>query len=167
MNLPSVNVLNDLFRLDEHTGVLYWRVRTARRTRVGDEAGALNKVTGYRHVRVEGRLFATHRVVFAMAHGRWPATSIDHINGNRLDNRPINLREASPSQQGMNKCRQSNNTSEATGVVFHRGANKWAAKIQANRKSTHLGLFNSFEDAVLARAQASDRIFGEFNRRER
>ena len=163
----SVNELHRLFRLDPESGRLYWRVRTAKRTRIGDEAGALNKRTGYRHVRVAGRIIATHRVVYAMANGALPRLSIDHINGDRLDNRPCNLREATPWQQAANKAPQANNKSGAPGVQFQKASNKWMARIQHRRRQIYLGLFASIDDAKEFRDLAASMLFGEFIRSTR
>lgn len=159
--------LHRLFRLDPESGRLYWRIRTAKRTRVGDEAGALNKHTGYRHVRVARRIIATHRVVYAMANGFWPRLSIDHINGDRLDNRPSNLREATPWQQAANKAPQANNKSGVPGIQFQKASGKWMARIQHRRRQIYLGLFASIDDAKEFRDLAASMLFGEFIRSTR
>lgn len=85
--------LHELLRLDEETGYLYWRSHPrAYKGLIGQRAGCCNG-KGYRQVRVLGSRFLAHRIVFAMTHGRWPDQTIDHINGEKDDNRPCNLQD--------------------------------------------------------------------------
>lgn len=90
---------------------------------------------------------------------------VDHIHGkeSRYDNRKENLRIATRSQNNMNKGLQSNNTSNITGVSWHKGINRWQAYITINRKRIYLGAFTSFDKAVNARKQAEEKYFGEFS----
>lgn len=114
----------------------------------GDILGTPN-ADGYLTLRMKNGNQYAHRVAFAMHFGREPNGLIDHINGNRRDNRIDNLREASPSVNQFNRKGLSvNNTSGAIGVRPFR--NKWIVQI-ANK---HIGLFCTFEEAVLASEQA-------------
>lgn len=88
---------------------------------------------------------------------------IDHINGNTLDNRKINLRVANKSKNGMNRYLQSNNTSGVTGVYWNKNLNKWSSHITINRKNIYLGSFDNFDDAVKVRKEAENKYFGEFS----
>jgi len=88
---------------------------------------------------------------------------IDHINGDRLDNRKSNLRLATPAENQRNRTKlASNNTSGVTGVYWHISREKWRAVIKCGGKGIHLGDFTSFEDAVAVRKQAEKTYFGEF-----
>lgn len=102
-----------------------------------------------------------HRLIMNFSN----ATDIDHIHGKetRYDNRKSNLREATHSQNNMNKGLQSNNTSGVVGVGWYSKTNKWRAHIMVDRKFIHLGLFDSFENAVKARKEAEEKYFGEFS----
>lgn len=90
---------------------------------------------------------------------------VDHTHGkeSRYDNRKSNLRIATRSQNNMNKGLQSNNTSDITGVSWHKGINMWQAYITVNRKRIYLGAFTDFDMAVNARKQAEEKYFGEFS----
>ena len=90
---------------------------------------------------------------------------IDHIHGKetRHDNRKRNLRIATRSQNNMNKGLQSNNTSNTTGVSWHKGIGRWQAYITIDRKRIYLGAFANFDEAVNVRKQAEEKYFGEFS----
>lgn len=88
---------------------------------------------------------------------------VDHINSNTSDNRKSNLRAATKSQNGMNRDLQSNNTSGAVGVYWHKQINKWVAYITINSEYIYLGSFSNFEDAVKARKEAEEKYFGEYS----
>ena len=88
---------------------------------------------------------------------------VDHINHKKHDNRKINLRIVTPSQNLMNTKMFSNNTSGHKGVTFDKSRNKWMAHIKLNGKHKTLGRFVKFEDAVKARKEAEEKYFGEYS----
>lgn len=88
---------------------------------------------------------------------------VDHINNIKTDNRAINLRYATHSENGMNKSKTSKNTSGIVGVVFDKSRNKWVSRININGKEKHLGRFENIEDAAKARTEAEEIYFGEFS----
>ena len=87
---------------------------------------------------------------------------VDHINGNKLDNRKENLRTCSPSQNSQNRPASKNNTSGYKGVVWHSRSKKWVAKITANGANTHLGCFDDPKLAAKAYNEAAVKLYGEF-----
>lgn len=88
---------------------------------------------------------------------------VDHINGNPLDNRRCNLRIVTQQQNAMNHKIRLDNTSGTTGVCFNKRNKKWAAHINFNNESIHIGYFDNFEDAVAARKSAEEKYFGEYS----
>lgn len=90
----------------------------------------------------------------------------DHKDGDKLNNQKENLREATYSQNGMNKKIRSNNTSGRVGVHLDKKKNKWCAMICHNKKHINLGYFDSFEKAVEARKEAEEKYFKEFKPNE-
>lgn len=110
--------------------------------------------TGYRVVKIDWKQYYAHRLIFAHHHGRWPADQLDHIDGDRLNNRIQNLREVSNAENCRNQRMAISNTSGITGVTWHKVTGKWAATIRSNYRQIHIGLFKRFEDAVAARRQA-------------
>ena len=160
---------------DAETGQLTWKQRDAmwfNKGRRGAEASALrwNKryagmpaftttnSHGYKHSSIFGFKFKAHRVAWACHHGEWPENEIDHINGDKTDNRLVNLRAVTALENCKNKRRQKNNTSGATGVLAARSGG-WVAYIKHNRKSISLGRFDSKQDAIAAR-KAAEKKFG-------
>lgn len=89
---------------------------------------------------------------------------VDHRNHDTLDNRRSNLRIATPSQNNMNRLKQSNNTSGYPGISWYKAGNKWEAYIRINGKKRRLGYFpkDQYELAVAARKEAETKIFGEW-----
>lgn len=90
-----------------------------------------------------------------------PKKAIDHINHNKLDNRKINLRSVSYSQNAMNHSVNKNNRSGVTGV--HCSQNKWIAKIGLNNEAITLGTFDSKEEAISVRKEAEEKYYGEYS----
>lgn len=135
--------------LDPVTGFLFWRSGE----KAGKRAGGMNS-QGYRRIYISGRYEQEHRIVWMLFHGEWPILQVDHLNGNRSDNRPCNLRLANCSDQMRNRARPSNNTSGKHGVTLHKKSGKWQAQIGVDGKSIYLGLFESIDQAADARAKA-------------
>lgn len=90
--------------------------------------------------------------------GRYP-TFVDHINGNRSDNRWSNLREVTKSENSKNMALLNTNKSGVAGVFWNKGKKKWTARIESEGVTTHLGHFESLDRAAEVRKQAES-IFG-------
>lgn len=93
-----------------------------------------------------------------------PGMFVDHINGNRLDNRRENLRVCTPSENVRNQKRSSTNTSGFKGVYWDKNAEKWKAQIQSGGKKINLGHYQTPEAAHQAYCSASKKYHGEFGR---
>lgn len=115
---------------------------------------------GYSGIMFEGRAVYAHRLAFFLMTGKWPLQQVDHINGDKKDNRWINLREASASQNKANENRRSTNTSGLKGVSWHKKAEKWRAYIGATGE--HLGLFDCRAAAHFAYLVEADKRYGAF-----
>jgi hypothetical protein len=161
---PSVEVLNSILSYDEATGELRWKkVPQERvvRSKVGEIAGAI-MVNGYRLLCVNYQRYLAHRIIWKMMTGEDAPFSIDHIDGDRLNNRMSNLRAATQSQNGMNCKMRKNNTSGVKGVYW--GWNRWKAQISIARKCIPLGGFDDINEAAAAVEQARRKYHGEFGR---
>jgi hypothetical protein len=152
--------LRELLHYEPETGIFVWLVKPSRRVRAGAVAGCI--YCGYRRIKVGPRLYPAHRLAFLWMTGEWPKAEIDHINMDRADNRWRNLREASHSQNQVNRSLQSTNTSGFKGVSWHSRTHKWTSRIQINGKRKNLGCFDSPERAFLEYCFAAWRNLGDF-----
>jgi len=123
---------------------------------------------GYHMLSALGQTIGLHRIVWIVGAGPVPdGMEIDHINGDKGDNRLSNLRLCSPAQNRQNKSKYKNNTSGYKGVNFDsssKGKNPWRAKIVVNKKSISLGNYPTKIEAHHAYEKAAKKYFGEFNR---
>jgi len=172
-NLPSPELLRKLLRYEPNTGKLYWRERTpdmfvgGKRSSEwsckawnGKHAGkeALTSlVQGYQCGPVFGKPYLAHRVIWAIWSGDWPSEQLDHINGDRCDNRIENLRSVSHAENGRNQKLRVDSSSGACGVYWNKRSHKWHAQININNVRKHLGFFIEKSDAIAARKEAEDK----------
>lgn len=106
------------------------------------------------------KLLKMHRFVMNVTDSK---ISIDHINHNIKDNRKINLRRTTQSQNSMNHKIFSTNNSGVSGVYFSITENKWKSEIHLDGKKISLGTFFKFEDAVLKRKEAEEILYGQYS----
>ncbi|WP_346866645.1 MULTISPECIES: HNH endonuclease [unclassified Clostridium] len=127
---------------------------------------AYSASTGYavrkgRKILQEPRTVHMHRFIM----GASSKVQIDHINGNKLDNRRLNLRIASIQKNAFNRKKPKVIcTSKYKGVLKRKNSNRWEARIKFNNKSIHLGRFINEVDAAKAYNRAALYYFGEFAR---
>lgn len=145
--------LNRLFDYNENTGILTWKVSLRGPVKAGDQAGAINGC-GYVQIKIHGKIYLAHRIIWCLVYSYWPENSIDHKNRNRSDNRLLNLREVSSQCNMRNADQLSNNNSGVKGVCWVKRANRWKAAIMISKKSHHLGYFTDFTEAVYHRREA-------------
>lgn len=160
--LPPADYLKTILDYNPETGALTWKCAKAHSTRVGSPAGAAS--WGYIRVKIDGQLFRAHRLIWKIVNGRDPIDQIDHINGNRSDNRIANLREASRSENNQNSRLRKSNTSGFKGVCWKKSHQKWVAQIRIDGKDKFLGCFNTPELAHAAYCEASKNHHGIFGR---
>lgn len=142
----TVAALRACLSYDPETGVFSW-IKTRRGVNKGGVAGCLN-AHGYVQIWVDGRNYYGHRLAWLFVHGEWPKCTVDHINGNRADNRIANLRDVSRGVNVENQRRAArNSTSGLLGVSFCKERDRWSAGIQVRRRRKHLGRFATAEEA--------------------
>lgn len=134
------------------------RKKARPRIQVGSVAGSINP-QGYRYIQLDGRKYASHRLVWLIEYGKMPTADIDHIDGNKLNNRISNLRDATRKQNCENKGAQSNNSVGYRGVTYNKRLRKYVAQIQHYGKNRHLGVFAMPEDAYAAYVNATQQLF--------
>jgi hypothetical protein len=159
-----------VLRADFETGKLYWLPRTpdmfpngrqtaATRcsiwnTRYAGKEAFTSLVGGYLSGEIFYRAYFAHRVIWMLAHGEWPEADIDHINGDRSDNRLANLRSVSRAENGRNQGIRRNNKSGVMGVCWSPRNAKWKAQIRVGGEQKHIGFFTDLAAATAARKAA-------------
>jgi hypothetical protein len=173
IELPSQEYLKECFNYDEITGSLYWKERplshfkTDRMMKIMN-ARMANTVAGsvsggrYLSVIINLKSYRNHRIVWKLVTGSDPTDQIDHINGDKLDNRFENLREANNAQNQYNVGLNKNNTSGFKGVSFDKWYGLWNAAIGFNRKQYRIGRFKTKEQAAEAVMLARESFHKEF-----
>jgi len=149
-------------RYEPETGHLYWAKTLSRRAVAGKRAGSPSH--GYVSLGFRGKQIPAHVIIWFMQTGEWPGKEVDHINGDRSDNRIENLRLATDSEQQCNRRMDRRNSSGVKGVYWNKNARKWQAYITKHGRITYLGIYASIEDARAARARAEEHLHGEFVR---
>ena len=138
--------VRELLNYDPETGIFTWRV-----SRGGVVAGAIagaNNGKGYLRIVIDNRKYRAHRLAWLMTFGEWPDDQIDHMDGDKLNNRIVNLRECSNSKNHQNLGgAYSNNAIGVLGVYYFKKSKKWRAQITHDKKQHHLGSFETPEQA--------------------
>lgn len=138
------------------TGEFTWLQRTGGQCKVGAEAGSVSRL-GYRVITIDRIPYGAHRLAFLFMTGSIP-TMVDHINGNKSDNRWTNLRPADHRLNGENQRQAQRHTlGRLLGVARHKGG-RWQAQIKACGKTHYLGLHATAEDAHNAYLVAKRRL---------
>lgn len=142
-----------LLAYDQTTGIFTWKVARGCAAK-GTPAGAVMG-NGYIGIRIDGVRYLAHRLAWLLIHGAWPQGEVDHINGNRYDNRIENLRDVPRSLNQQNQTRaQSSNKTGALGVSKADAKGRFRARIFSNGKQHHLGTFKTVEEASQAYVSA-------------
>jgi len=158
----NINALKSLLFYNSGTGQFYWIAKGKGRCK-NKEAGTLLH-SGYVGICIGAKRWQAHRLAWALHYGKWPINQIDHINGIKTDNRIVNLREATNSQNGKNLGLSKANTSGVKGVSFENYTKKWKAYIRVDGQMINLGRFADIALAIAARQSAEKMYFKEWNR---
>jgi hypothetical protein len=157
--------LRELLDYNPETGVFRWKKDGRGRTmRVGAVAGTMHSA-GYSQINFGGSLWLSHRLAWLYVFSEWPREQIDHINGDRSDNRISNLREATLSQNASNRKRRADNACGFKGV-YRSARGRFEARMRVNGQLKYLGHFNTAEEAHAAYCAAAYKLHGEFARVE-
>lgn len=158
--IPTAEEARAALSYDPETGVfrrLMWRGLPCDRP-----VGFVHK-DGYRYINLSRTMELEHRLAWLMAHGEWPALYVDHINGDRSDNRIANLRLATPLQSSRNAGPHKGSKSGIRGVKP--SGRKWTAQAAIDGVYRHLGTFDTPEAARAAYERETTARYGEFVRK--
>lgn len=173
---PHPSTFRLLFDYAPDTGLLYWKPRTPEMFRetdkktpqrqcnwwnsryAGKQAFTAKKDSGYYGGPFFGKNVMAHRVVWGLHYGEWPLEDIDHINGDRWDNRISNLRLVNDAINAMNRRANSGKRSGLPHGVSMKGNGRYFAQIQKSGINHHLGYFATAEEAHAAYTAAAERF---------
>lgn len=145
-NILSKTYLQSIF--DYKDGNLLYKT-SGHGIKKGSIAGCAKKGSGYRIIKINGKVYYEHRIVFAWHYGYFPKL-IDHKNRNRSDNRIENLEDSNHSKNTMNSGLWKTNTSGFRGVSKHKKNNSWIGQTWINGKKHHIGSFKTPQEASQA-----------------
>jgi hypothetical protein len=154
--VPTVARLHELFSYCPETGTLTRKISTSPKTLAGTVAGYINE--GYVNVVVDKRTMRAHRVAWALYYGKYPDDYVDHIDGNRANNRIANLRDVSKAENCQNqRTAQYGNPTGLLGV-HPRPGYKFQAVISVGGKNKYLGTYATAGEAHEAYLQAKRQL---------
>jgi hypothetical protein len=164
----SQEYLKSILDYDPETGIFTWKHRPREHFKTepvwkswntrysGAVAGGRNGGE-YIIISINRRSFLAHRLSWLYMIGEFPQDQIDHINGVRDDNRIVNLRSVTNSENHRNQKKPKSNSSGVTGICWHKRKNKWHAYIRTDDKRIHLGYFDNIFEAACARKSAENK----------
>jgi hypothetical protein len=180
-HIASAENLSLLIDYDPETGEMVWMPRPAQffagsLGRTADHAAAnwnsryagkpaLSFVGnhGYKCGNIGNKSFLAHRVAMAICLGTWDFGFVDHINGDKTDNRRENLRLCT-NAQNLRNGKSRGGASKYKGVSFHKQNKNWVASIMVDGMAKHIGSFAREEDAARAYNDAAMMLHGDFAR---
>lgn len=150
--------LNELLTYDPVTGLFKWRV-TRGSVKAGKSAGSPQGL-GYLQIRIDRKLYLSHRLAWLYMTGEYPELEIDHMNSNRSDNRFENLRHVDPSTNMENerRARAGRVYGSTLGAFYRKDTGRWFSKITVKRKVIDLGYFPDEASAHAAYIEAKRRL---------
>lgn len=174
--------LREILNYCPETGVLTWKLRPAHMfssrgstpreavahswnlKNAGKRAFIALNGNGYFQGVAFGKKYCAHRVIWAIQFGEWPHDEVDHINGDRGDNRLSNLRAATHAENTRNRDYSTKNRWGSQGVCYRKDKAKWTATIILNGKRSWLGYHDTVEQAHQAYCEAAMRLHGPFTK---
>lgn len=168
---PDQRVLKNLVDYDADTGIITWK------TRVGNDHGTnifnaqrASKAAGCDHpdlshisILIQNRRYPIHRIVWKWMTGEDHQGPIDHISGDGKDNRWLNLRVATDSQNQHNRGSQSNNKSGVKGVFYNNATKGWYGQVSLNRKNHRTLKCQTKEEARTLVRELRNKLHGSFS----
>ena len=160
MTKLTQQTLMDLLDYIPDTGVFLWKTATDNHE-IGDFAGTPDGI-GYLKIYHDYNMYFLHRLAILYITGAYPVEDVDHIDGDKLNNRLCNLRACSTVENSWNRTKNKNNTSGFKGVSFDKGKGKFAASHHKHYVKIHIGYYATAEEASEAYKSATA-YRGEFN----
>ena len=147
--------LKEYLNYDLETGIFTW----IKNPNGNKKLRSTIRQDGYKVIGFKYGKYLVHRLAWFYVYGKWPENQIDHINGNKSDNRICNLRTVTNRQNSSN--RYMHRYGHLVGTAFHQQTQKWLAHIYVNGKNTHIGSFDTAIEAHKAYMQKLQEIENE------
>lgn len=146
--------LKEVLHYDPETGQFIWLVARAQKPK-GSIAGAIKKGPasssqrrwGYVLIGIARKVYFAHRLAWFYVYGRWPVQQLDHIDGDRTNNRIANLRESTSAQNAQNRYYSGGKSSRFLGVCWAKDTQRWQTMIRINGKPIYLGQYRTEAEA--------------------
>lgn len=146
MPKPTQETLKEFLSYDPNTGELTWIKKPSKKTVLNSRAGG-SSVEGYRSFTFKGKKYPEHHIVWCWVYGFYPEHQLDHINQVRDDNRIINLREVTKSENARNRARGESQLDEA-GIWYCQRRQRYVAEITLNGKKVYQKTFIDIDQAI-------------------
>jgi hypothetical protein len=146
------------------SGIFKWKKHLGGRSPKCGEFAGTGHNAGYIQIGYKQKIYLAHRLAWLLTHQDRPFKRLDHINGNKKDNRICNLRECTHSQNLLNRSKQINNKTGYKNIFLEGRSKKYMVKINKNKKVYYVGKFAKLENAIKARDRAHKKICGEFSK---
>jgi len=151
-------LVNELFNYND--GRLYWRANIGGKKLAGKQAGSV-MADGYYRVGINRKAYKLHRIIYLWHYGDLPP-EIDHIDGNRANNRIENLRPADTHVNKYNAGKRVNNTSGCKNVSWDKNNRKWVVRFRINGEKHYFGSFTDLDLADLVAVEARNKYHKAF-----
>ena len=162
--LITHNELLKILRYEPETGHFWW-INPRHKKHLSHPAGCIkynrkDKTYKIIAINIKSKAYRGSRLAWFYVYKKWPVLEIDHINGETIDNRLVNLRELTRKQNSRNKIPLvSNNTSGFNGVSWNEKHKKWRSDITYNGRKYYLGHFDDLENAKKARLEGEKKYW--------
>lgn len=154
--------LKEIIDYNPESGIFIAKIRRSH-CQKGDVVGC-NYGDGYMRTAIDGRDYLLHRLAWFYVYGQMPKM-IDHINGDRGDNRIENLRIADYHINARNSCRKTNSSARFKGISWHKVSKKWQVQIRCGGELIPLGYFDDDTEAAFNYDLASLKYHREYGKR--
>lgn len=158
---PSFEELNELLSYNPETGDFFWKRDVGKNIKKGDRCGKPIPCH-YSQIGIKGKVYYSHRLAWVLTYKEQPPQYIDHINGDKNDNRIANLRKATNSQNMTNRGKNKTTESGLKGAYYHKKTGKYFSSICKDYKTIYLGIFDTKEEAHAAYCEAAKKLHGDF-----
>ena len=159
----TLEQLQDIYICNPETGKVFRKYKSKEPRKVVLKPNNKGYIVHYFYIDGTRYSFTEHRLIFFFAN-KYQPDEVDHINGNKSDNRISNLRAADRFINCRNTKKRSDNSSGISGVSFRKDTQKWVAAVSVNGKKKYLGSFKDKEDAIAARKLALSKLSGYSDR---